>query len=596
MQSRKRQRQSMLVLVIFLLAVFLVVSYRFYKETEIKVVAQSGVQQGLIAETAAAGVEGYFDTIHKRLEKESISLASRLPALPLDEHSLDTLYLDLSYRIAGVYLLNDKFQLEAFRSNDPQLRNSLPPITGPLMTALLRGEHVVSSPVVISNYEYIFEILEPVLDSGGRLKMALGAAVPLRNLSSLYLDPLNSTKTHYAWMLDQKGMLLYNPRHAEMLGHQILQNRQECFSCHINFDTEQRMVKGDTGTAIIEFKNRDPDLVAFTPIRMGNQHWSLAVSIPYVEATALTRDSFRNTLLLVAFFFSIIIGGALLVMNMHTRSIKAEEEARFTKRQAQLERQLLQSEQLAGIGRMTSQIAHQIKTPLSAVSLNIEYLEKEMRKRLLSSGVPMGDASLEDLENVTAAVTSEIQRLAALIEDYLKFARLPKPTFHPGSLIELLENLAAFLEKEMNDKRIQLKLAIGPQDITSPRRADKILMDENLLWQAITNLIRNSAEAMPSGGTITLSVNCTDHDVEFRVLDEGTGIPEDKLPHIFEPFFTTKADGTGLGLSYVHRIVSEHHAFIACQSRKGVGTSFTINFPRLTDEVQEDGVYVEAKS
>jgi signal transduction histidine kinase len=586
----------MLVLVIFLLVVFLVVSYRFYKETEIKVAAQSGVQQWLIAETAAAGVEGYFDTIYKRLEKESIDLAARPPNQPIAEHSLDTLYLDLSYRIAGVYLLNDKFQIEVFRSNDPELRNYLPQITGPLATALLRGEHVVGSPVVVSNYEYIFEILVPVLDSDRHLKMALGAAVPLRNLSSLYLDPLNSTKTHYAWMLDQKGMLLYNPRHPEMLGHQILQNRRECFTCHLNFDTEERMVGGDTGTATITFKNKDRDLVAFTPIRMGTQHWSLAVSIPYTEATALTRDSFRNTLLLVAFFFSIIIGGALLVMNMHTRSIKAEEEARFTRRQAQLERQLLQSEQLAGIGRMTSHIAHQIKTPLSAISLNIEYLEKEVRKRLLSSGVPMGDASLEDVENVTASVTSEIQRLAALIEDYLKFARLPKPAFHPGSLTEMLESLAAFLEKEMGDRHIQLKVDAGPPASTEAHGTDKILMDENLLWQAITNLIRNSAEAMPSGGTITLSVRCTESDVEFKVTDEGTGIPEDKLPHIFEPFFTTKPDGTGLGLSYVHRIVSEHHAFIACQSRMGVGTSFTINFTPWTDQTQEDGVYVDAKS
>jgi|GEM_PF-5604853 len=593
MQSRSRQRQTMLALVLFLLGVFVFVSYRFYKDTEIKVAAQSGVQQWLIAKTAAAGVEGYFDTIHKRLEKESISLAAKFSILPPAEHSLDTLYLDLSYRIAGVYLLNDKFQVEAFRSNDPELGKYLPQITGPLMTALLRGDHVVSTPVMISNHEYMFEILEPILDSEGHLKMALGAAVPLRNLSSLYLDPLNSTTTHYAWMLDQKGMLLYNPRHPEMLGHQILQGRQECFSCHINFNTEQRMVHGDTGTASIGFKNKDRDLVAFTPIRMGNQHWSLAVSIPYSEATALTRDSFRNTLLLVAFFFSIIIGGAILVLNMHTRSIKAEEEARFTKRRAQLERQLLQSEQLAGIGRMTSQIAHQIKTPLSAISLNIEYLHKEMRKRLLSSGVLLGDALLDDLENVTASVTNEIERLAALIEDYLKFARLPKPEFHPGSLTDLVENLAAFLEKEMSDKHISLKVEHSCE--TEDRCTARILMDENLLWQAITNLIRNSAEAMPSGGSITLGVKDTESDVELKVSDEGTGIPEDKLPHIFEPFFTTKPDGTGLGLSYVHRVVTEHHAFIACQSRMGIGTSFTVNFPRVTDDLRKAGLYAEAK-
>lgn len=581
MSSRNGQRQSMLVLVISLLVVFVVVSYRFYKQTETKVAAQSGAQQTLIARTAAAGVEGYCDTIHKRLEKEAADVHSKLLSPELLKQAITTLYLDLSYRIAGVYLLNNKFQLEAFRSNDPRLRESLPPMTGAIMTALMRGEHAVSTPVVISNQEYMFEIVEPVLDSAGRLKQALGAVVPLRNLSSLYLDPLNSTTTHYAWMLDQKGMLLYNPRHPEMLGHQILENRPDCFSCHIDFSTEGRMIRGETGTATIEFRNKARDLVAFTPVQLGNQHWSLAVSIPYAEATALTRDSFRNTLLLVAFFFSIIIGGAVLVMNMHARRIKAEEEARFTKRQAQLERQLLQSEQLAGIGRMTSHIAHQIKTPLSAISLNIEYLQKETRKHLLTSGVAAGDPILDDLESVTVSVTNEIERLANLIEDYLKFARLPKPDFKAGSLLELVENLATFFEKELSEKRIQIRVVVEQAGGGVTSCHNQILMDENLLRQAITNLVRNSAEAMPFGGTISLILHSSRTEVELKVVDEGIGIPEDKLPHVFEPFFTTKTDGTGLGLAYVHRIVSEHHAFITCQSRPGKGTTFTISFPSL---------------
>ncbi len=596
MFDQNRQRQSMFVLVIFLLAVFIAVSYRFYKDTETKVAAQSGQQQWLIARTAAAGLEGYFETIHKRLEKEAIEMDSKSITPPLEEQSLDVLYRDLSYRIAGVYYLNNKFQVEVLRSNDPQLRESLPAATGPMMTALLRGDHTVSTPVRMENMGYTFQIVEPLQDASGHFKGALGATVPLHNLTSLYLDPLNSTTTHYAWMLDQKGMLLYNPRHAEMLGHQILENRRECLSCHINFNTEQRMIRGETGAAIIEFRNKTRDLVAFTPIRLDSQPWSLAVSIPYAEATALTRDSFRNTLLLVAFFFSIIIGGALLVMNMHARRIKAEEEARFTKRQAQLERQLLQSEQLAGIGRMTSHIAHQIRTPLSAISLNIEYLQKEVRKRLLSSGVPVGDASLQDVESVTSSVTGEIERLSTLIEDYLKFARLPKPTFQSGSLSELVNSLSSFLEKEMSEKNIRMKVQGAVPDEDGRTFSDVILMDENLLWQAIINLVRNSAEAMPAGGTITMAVRPTETEVELTIADEGTGIPEDKLPHIFEPFFTTKPDGTGLGLSYVHRIVSEHHAFIACQSRVGIGTTFTMSFPSAASEAQKTPAYADTKA
>ena len=107
----------------------------------------------------------------------------------------------------------------------------------------------------------------------------------------------------------------------------------------------------------------------------------------------------------------------------------------------------------------------------------------------------------------------------------------------------------------------------------------KINADAEQLWQTVLNLVRNSCEAMPNGGELTVGIWQEGKQALLRVSDSGNGMTEEQLKRVFEPFFTTKKEGTGLGLVLVQQIVTEHGGHIECESARGKGSTFTIFLP-----------------
>jgi signal transduction histidine kinase len=111
-----------------------------------------------------------------------------------------------------------------------------------------------------------------------------------------------------------------------------------------------------------------------------------------------------------------------------------------------------------------------------------------------------------------------------------------------------------------------------------------ISADEEQLWQAILNLVRNAIEAMPKGGTLTVSTARDGDHVVLRISDTGNGIAEAERSHIFKPFFSTKSGGTGLGLPLTQQIIIEHDGGIECESDPDTGTTFIIRLPLATED------------
>lgn len=229
-----------------------------------------------------------------------------------------------------------------------------------------------------------------------------------------------------------------------------------------------------------------------------------------------------------------------------------------------LEEKLLHSERLAVIGKMSSQVAHEIRNPLSSISLNVELLLEEIENY---KGVDTSEAKA-----LISAMVSEIERLAAVTEEYLQFARLPKPKLESLDLNNLIREMLDFLHGEFSLENIGIESSL---DEGLPH----IKADGKQLKQAFLNLIKNSVEAMPRGGKIRITTAKLPNSVEIRVSDTGVGIDEKDLEKIFDPFYTTKDKGTGLGLSLTHQIVTEHGGSIRCETRKGEGTTFIINLP-----------------
>jgi signal transduction histidine kinase len=265
----------------------------------------------------------------------------------------------------------------------------------------------------------------------------------------------------------------------------------------------------------------------------------------------------------------------------------------FNAMAASLERQraeLMRAERLAAVGRISAQITHEIRNPLNSIGLNAELLSDELDRLERRGGEGDAARAAGEARALVQAIGREVDRLHAVTEEYLRFARLPKPVFAREDLNEIVAGLAEFLRPELAAARVALQLDLAPQ-------LPAVRADEGQLRAAFLNLLRNSSEAMPRGGTVTLVTRAVeDGSVEALVRDTGGGIPAEALPRIFDPFYSTKEKGTGLGLAFTQQVVQEHGGSIRCESAPGRGTLFVVRLPRAPDERAGGGAAVTGEA
>jgi signal transduction histidine kinase len=217
---------------------------------------------------------------------------------------------------------------------------------------------------------------------------------------------------------------------------------------------------------------------------------------------------------------------------------------------------LVRSERLAAIGRIAAQITHEIRNPLSSISLNADELgERAPQARELCD-----------------AIVREVDRLTAITEEYLRFARLPRPQLARADLNDTVRDLLDFVQPELSAAGVRLDRMLDP-------RLDQVLADVGQIRQLLLNLIRNAREAMPQGGAVGVTTRTDGGFAVVEVRDTGPGIPHERMQRIFDPFFTTKERGTGLGLAMAQEIAQEHGGQLTCESTPGQGTSFRLRLP-----------------
>ena len=222
-----------------------------------------------------------------------------------------------------------------------------------------------------------------------------------------------------------------------------------------------------------------------------------------------------------------------------------------------MEARMRAADRLASLGRMAANIAHEIRNPLASLSGAVE---------VLAAGAP--DETRERLGQI---VIKETDRLNAIIREFLEYAR-PKPLERARvNVAELVDEVLVLLEHRAAPGTLKVIREFPP---ALPWSADRQQL-RKVLW----NLCLNALQAMPDGGELKVTVAPSGGRLLIRVADTGEGIESTDLGQIFEPFFSTKADGTGLGLALVHRIVQDHGGDIDVQSRPGVGTAFTLTLP-----------------
>jgi signal transduction histidine kinase len=225
---------------------------------------------------------------------------------------------------------------------------------------------------------------------------------------------------------------------------------------------------------------------------------------------------------------------------------------------------LVEAERMATVGRLSLKVAHEVRNPIAAIELNAELLGDIVQER--------GGAEMEEATALVGSIREQVSALDALTEEYLAFARFPKPQFEEDSVNEMVASVVEFVRPLAVRQGIAVALHL---DANVPLME----IDRSLLRQGVLNLIKNGLEALSQGGTLSVSTARVEDSVEITVSDTGPGIPPDVARRIFEQFFTTKPQGTGLGLSITRQIVEEHAGKIRWASTPGAGATFTITLP-----------------
>ncbi|MEX2490575.1 MAG: ATP-binding protein [Nitrospirales bacterium] len=231
----------------------------------------------------------------------------------------------------------------------------------------------------------------------------------------------------------------------------------------------------------------------------------------------------------------------------------------MTKQRA-LESQLRKTERLAELGTLASGMAHEIGTPMNVILGRAELLMRKAKDEPTRKGLE--------------TIVTQVERITKIMNQLLSFAR-KRPSEQRGvDLVGAIGSVLDMLLEKFNNNNIAVIQDYVPD-------LPRVLADPDHISQVLLNLLLNACQAMPGGGTLTLSLCLKEEMVELSVQDAGTGIPEDQISKIFDPFFTTKAvgEGTGLGLTVVHGIILEHNGTIHVNSVPNKGTTFTISLP-----------------
>ena len=252
----------------------------------------------------------------------------------------------------------------------------------------------------------------------------------------------------------------------------------------------------------------------------------------------------------------------LVTVEQAMRQVRLHAEKRELARRAQM------AEKLAAVGTMTAGLSHEIRNPLNAAALQLSVLERRVNRLPREAQRPL-------LEPLTL-VRDEIRRLDHILEDFLQFARPREFAAKPIAIGPVVNKVLDLLGAQAERRAVRFARDVDP---TPP-----IAGDEERLRQVLVNLGLNALEAVKEGGLVRVSSRLApgaeaSPAVEILVDDDGPGVPPESRDRIFEPFFTTKARGSGLGLSIVHAIVTQHEGRLRVEESPEGGARFVVSLP-----------------
>jgi signal transduction histidine kinase len=224
---------------------------------------------------------------------------------------------------------------------------------------------------------------------------------------------------------------------------------------------------------------------------------------------------------------------------------------------------LIQGEKMAVLGTFAAGLAHEVRNPLNSIGLQLSLLER--------CGRSIKGAAAQEISEIAGIIRQENRRLDALVSDFLLLSRTNRMSLQPTQIDIVVDETLRLLAPEAAAASVRLERRTCGEPVPD------ISVDPEKIKQVVLNLVRNSIEAMPKGGLVTVETGLVNGRVCVRVADTGPGLPSDL--DVFQLFVSTKPGGTGLGLSIAQQIVLDHGGEMSAESRPGQGTTFTIQLP-----------------
>ncbi len=266
----------------------------------------------------------------------------------------------------------------------------------------------------------------------------------------------------------------------------------------------------------------------------------------------------------IAVFFLVGFVTGLLADRERKRKQELEQTAeQLSKVYAELQdsfEQLKRADRLSAIGHLSAGLAHEIRNPLASIEGAVGILEQR-------------ELSEERRVEFLGIVKKECRRLNRLLTNLLDFARPRRPDYQIVDVGQILASVASLAAHTAAQSAITLRTDF-------PSILLPVECDPEQLKQVILNLAINAIQAMPDGGEILLAARTKNSNILIQVKDQGCGISPEDLDKVFNPFFTTKENGTGLGLSMAHQIVSQHGGILSAERNPDKGMTFSVLLPR----------------
>lgn len=338
---------------------------------------------------------------------------------------------------------------------------------------------------------------------------------------------------------------------------------------------DQGVITTDLVGTVTSINNRGLELLSPASECVGHPLSELSQSVPLEsfreewlveKSLALTQD-FNTT---VAGTERILRAFCQSLNNADDQEIGFVLQLRDVTDRVLMEERMRRMERYMGLGSLAAGLHHEIKNPLTALSLHAQLLEEQLEHCDVS----------DEIWHMLGVIKAELTRVGGVLEGFRDFASIGRLNRTPVDLKNLINRQVELLTPQISQRKIEMAL-------TLPSDSSMVFADRVRLEQVLLNLLLNAIEAMPEGGNLSISAAVIDAMAKVEVMDTGNGIPDDLRDKIFDPYFTTKSDGTGLGLALCDKIMRQHQGNLDFTSTNN-GTTFHITLPIILETTQVD--------